>query len=234
MQNCHLAKSWLSQLAVLVEQLEAAAASTDTNQQLHPSFRLWLTTAPVDYFPTALLHKGVRAVLEPPRGFKQGLLRGYQCLPRGCLAACNGSGGSSLPALNWQQQLFAMAVLHSLVQERRRFGALGWNIQYEFSDSDLSCAVQNMQMIVEHQAGHGKGAEMLMEHCVTNQVMEVVRHIVCEVVYGGRVTDANDWQLLEVLVRQHLPWQGPRQHQDQEQGQELKPRSTGGLHTAAG
>eukprot|EP00775_Hariotina_reticulata_P007079 gene7079-7292_t len=219
LQNCHLAKSWMSQLAALVEQMEAAAASADTNQQLHPSFRLWLTTAPVDYLPSILLHKGIRVVQEPPRGFKQALMKGYQCLPRGCLSACSDIGASSISSQTWQQQLFAMAVLHSLVQERRRFGVLGWNSQYAFSDSDFSCAVQSMQMIVQHQAGHGKAMEA-PEPCAMQRVVEALRYVVGEVVYGGRVTDANDWRLLTVLVKLYLPWPG-RQGPDQEQAQEL-------------
>jgi hypothetical protein len=49
----------MPQLAQLVEALEEAGRSPDTEQQLHPSFRLWLTSAPVDYFPAAVLQKGV-------------------------------------------------------------------------------------------------------------------------------------------------------------------------------
>jgi hypothetical protein len=48
----------MPQLSQLVEQLEEAGRSPDTEQQLHPSFRLWLTSAPVDYFPAAVLQKG--------------------------------------------------------------------------------------------------------------------------------------------------------------------------------
>jgi hypothetical protein len=50
----------MPQLAQLVEQLKEAGRSPDTEQQLHPSFRLWLTSAPVDYFPAAVLQKGER------------------------------------------------------------------------------------------------------------------------------------------------------------------------------
>jgi hypothetical protein len=53
----------MPQLSQLVEQLEEAGRSPDTEQQLHPSFRLWLTSAPVDYFPAAVLQKGAQLLL---------------------------------------------------------------------------------------------------------------------------------------------------------------------------
>lgn len=195
----------MPQLAEMVGQLEDVARSRDTEQQLHPSFRLWLTTMPVDYFPGSVLQRGVRVALEPPRGLKPTMLRSYAALPPGCLSAFNGTGNSR----QWQRLVFVAALLHGLVQERRRFGALGWNIPYEFSDSDLACAVQNMQCILQETAhdlsgysssgsgGNGDGG-------LGASAWEAMRYIVGQINYGGRVTDANDRRLLSVIMEQHL------------------------------
>jgi hypothetical protein len=125
--------------------VDLASGEQQQQQQqvvLHPNFRLWLTSSPVDFFPPGVLHRGLALYMEPPRGLKQGLLGTYASLPGGYLAACDSSGRGQ----QWRALVFAGALLHGLLCERRRFGALGWNVPYEFSDEDLSCALANIQV----------------------------------------------------------------------------------------
>eukprot|EP00741_Cyanophora_paradoxa_P012299 tig00000169_g11885.t1 len=123
LMNCHLFVSWMPQLEKEVEELAAGA------DKLHRDFRLWLTSMPSDKFPVSVLQNGVKMTNEPPAGLKMNVNRSYFSLTDERLEA------TKRPA-DWRKLLFSLSLFHAVIQERRKFGPLGWNIAYEFTDGD--------------------------------------------------------------------------------------------------
>lgn len=84
----------------------------------------------------------------------------------------------------WRGLLYAISFLHSIVQERRKFGAIGWCVPYEFNNSDLDASL------------------LFLEKHLSSTIMvglplswNTIQYMVAEVQYGGRITDDLDREL---------------------------------------
>ncbi|KAF7658906.1 hypothetical protein LDENG_00006200 [Lucifuga dentata] len=175
-QNCHLAPSWMPSLERLIENINPA--------KVHRDFRLWLTSLPSNRFPVSILQNSSKMTIEPPRGIKANLLKTYLNLSNDFITSCT-------KTTQFKSLLLSLCLFHGNALERRKFGPLGFNIPYEFTDGDLHICISQLKMFLDEYQ---------------DIPYKVLKYTAGEINYGGRVTD--DWDrrcLLSVLESFYCP-----------------------------
>jgi dynein heavy chain len=185
LQNCHLSASWMPELEQLLDQVA-------TQETCNPTYRLFLTSMPTKAFPVLVLQNSIKITNEPPKGLSSNLRRTYMDMTEEEYEACSvkdkstGTYSSGGKGAIYKKLLFGLAFFHAVVQERRKFGAIGWNIPYDWMASDLK--VSKMQL-----------AEYINSR---DQVPYIdLREIIGMVNYAGRVTDDKDERCVASILK---------------------------------
>lgn len=173
LQNCHMAKGWMPTFELIFENLAPDAT--------HPDFRLWLTTEHCDYFPKSILQCGVKMIWEPPTNLRSHLIHSYTSPPISQSTWFNTRPQSK----HFKSLLYSICFFHAAVRERNKFGQIGWNVPYLFTDIDLELAISNLDLIL-----------------MTRKYVDftALEYVTAECVYGGRVFDNRDKRVLQALL----------------------------------
>lgn len=172
LQNCHLGLGFMNQLEEIFTK----------TKEIDDDFRLWITCEVTSKFPIGLLQMSIKVTMEPPMGLKAGLHRTYTTTVSQEII-------DKIDHEKWRRIVYITAFLHSIVQERRKFGPIGWCVPYEFNNSDMEASLL-----------------FLEKHLATTVMVgqplswTTIQYMIAEVQYGGRITDDLDRELFNTYA----------------------------------
>jgi len=168
LNNCHLLVNWLKQMEIIIDNI----------QKPDKNFRLWLTTEPTDGFPLGVLQKSLKVVTEPPDGLGANIRQIYSGLTQEVLES------SERP--EFRSLVYVLSFFHATIQERKKFGKIGWNIKYDFNKSDFTISFELIALYMNKALADGDD----------ELPWETLRYLIGEAMYGGRVTNDFDRRVM--------------------------------------
>lgn len=120
---------------------------------------------------------------EPPRGLRANMLKLYNLVSEEKFAECG-------MQFKYKKLLFSLAWFHAILLERRKFKSLGFNIPYEFNESDFSIC---HDIII-----------VFLDDYPDKTPIDAMRNLIADANYGGRITDDWDRRLVSVYMNQFI------------------------------
>jgi dynein heavy chain len=169
-----------------VSWLKTLERISDSIKKPDPGFRLWLTTNPTNQFPLGILQKALKVVTEPPDGLGQNIKGTYSKLTDDIFEGC--------PKVEFKPMLYVLSFFHAVIQERKKFGKIGWNVSYDFNESDYRISYRLISLYLTK--AHVDQEEDLP--------WDTLRYLIGEAMYGGRVTDNFDRRVVTCYLLEYL------------------------------
>ena len=165
---------------------------------VNPNFRLWLTSMPVKTFPVSILQNSLKLTTEPPSGIKSNIKKLFNEIteektePKTKPINTQDKKPEEIKAEQEKQEkdnkikkehftklLYSLSLFHAVLQERKKFGPIGFNLRYDFNQGDFDTSSELVNIY-------------LSEAPVDEVPWDSIIYLIGEVTYGGSIVDETD------------------------------------------
>ena len=175
LKNCHLCTDWLRE--TFVKKLQTLGQTT------HSDFRLFITTEMNPKLPTGLLRLCDLIVAEAPSGIKATMTRFFSSISKTRFTN---------PVRN--RLYLILAWTHAVVQEKLRYVPQGWSEKYELTEADATHALDVIDALIKDMGADPSTLDP------EKLPWDAIRSTLRKGVFGGRVTQEIDQEVLDKLV----------------------------------
>lgn len=175
LENLHLVEDWLPVFEEKISKWKGA--------ELNPRFRVWITCVPVQNFPANILERSIKVALQPPGTIKAKVERMLLEQEKDFFFRKSGK-----QANHHKNLFFGLAYFHSILEGRKRYGTLGWNLPYKFDYSDFEVSNAQLSSVMrQNTTDAAAGLDMLKYHYAN-------------INYAGRVQRVEDQVTLNAIL----------------------------------
>jgi dynein heavy chain, axonemal len=87
-----------------------------------------------------------------------------------------------------------VSFFHAIIQDRRKYGKIGWNVSYDFNESDFRISFSLLNLYLT------KAIENKEESIPWSSL----KYLIGDAMYGGRVTDDYDRRVLVCYLDEYM------------------------------
>ena len=171
LQHCHLGRSFMTGFEEIVQNL---------SKHSHSNFRLWLSSVPVDYFPSKVVEKCVKINGQQTWSVKTIAINLYKRY------ISDADFDECKKPEEMRRMIFSLALMHGAMIERNSYVPHGWNIACQFHPSDFLSSKDLIRDQLNQSAPLNFG---------------LLEYLLGEVYYGGRLVDDKDRRLGNSITR---------------------------------
>ena len=173
LQNLHLVPNFMPNLEQVISSLQ------NNDREINNGFRLWISCLPENNILPSILVNSLKITVESPSGMKSNLIKLLKPQEKGWQYEHEQMKRIG-KEYEFTKLLMCLMHFHSIILERKNYGPIGWNIKYNFNESDFNISKNILKSNLEKYSGAG-----------TPIPFKAIIYLTADCIYGGRVTD--DW-----------------------------------------
>lgn len=171
LNNCHLFDSWMGELASIIQNIKEDELPPYMDK-INDNFRLWLTSQPNKNFPVSILQSSIKMTIESPIGIRNNMIKFMSDIDVNQFKASNNEKEIS-------KIIYTLALFHSVIQDRKKYGEIGFNKVYDFNITDFNAGIELLKNYMKN----------IEDDYIP---WDDIRYLLGDVNYGGRITDDFD------------------------------------------